>query len=47
MMVSVNTVKTGISKTFKTHNILTDNQNIQLTDGWRLILLGYRFCKVE
>lgn len=57
MTASVDVSKAGISKTFITRNILTDNQSIQmqlvdgpfrkLTGGWRFTPLSDEACKVE
>ncbi|WP_323837041.1 type II toxin-antitoxin system RatA family toxin [Photorhabdus africana] len=57
MTASVDVSKAGISKTFVTRNILSDNQsiNMQLVDGpfrklmggWQFIPLSEDACKVE
>ena len=57
MTASVDVSKAGISKTFVTHNTLTNNQSIRmqlvdgpfrrLTGGWTFTPLGDDACKVE
>lgn len=57
MTASVDVSKAGISKTFITRNMLTDNQSIhmqlidgpfrKLTGGWRFTTLSEDACKVE
>ncbi|MEQ4531742.1 MAG: type II toxin-antitoxin system RatA family toxin [Mixta sp.] len=57
MTASVDVSKAGISKTFVTHNTLTNNQSIRmqlvdgpfrkLTGGWTFTSLGDDACKVE
>lgn len=57
MTASVDVSKAGISKTFVTHNLLTNNQSIRmqlvegpfrkLTGGWTFTSLGSDACKVE